>query len=707
MPLRRRKPGTIRWSLLRSFIALVLFVSLTVLVFMSLRASRTERELSENLIAAGTRQAVHALDSFIDPAREMARIGLQWMRSGRLSLDALVEGEAGQLTTAQLVRARELGTLLLPLLQVEEELSSAHIADAHGAALMVLETPTGGRIRVSNPQRWGRQTLWLTTNADGEPQDHEWQPLEYDARQRPWFRLLDDIPEGDIGWTDPYLFFTTGELGITASGAGRHDGLRYKIAWDVKLTDITHFAQRVSADLSQRSEIIVATPDWRAVALPDDPAYTSAESVRADLLKPLGELAAPVARGLMLGAADRELPATFSFESGGDTWWAGLNRYALGPHHDLVMGVLVPNGDLLQEITQQRRILLAATALALLAALVYALLLARSYSKPLEALAAQSDRIRQLDFSEHAEIEAQLVEFQALARAQSQSLRALQSLGKYVPLDVVHELVKTDQVARIGGRLERITILFTDIAGFTSIAESMAPEALAEHLADYFDCVVHELQSNGATVDKLIGDAVMAFWGAPRPMADHAQRAVEATAAARRALTAANRRWREAGKPELPTRFGLASGEVIVGNMGAQDRLAYTVIGDTVNLASRLEGLNKRYGTQVMAEQSVVDAAASAYRWRRLDRVAVVGRSEPTWVYELLDDDRADERVERYEAAWDLYARREFRQAADILEKLTARHADAPSRRLLALCRALEAEPPAPDWDAVTRPSIK
>ena len=141
--------------------------------------------------------------------------------------------------------------------------------------------------------------------------------------------------------------------------------------------------------------------------------------------------------------------------------------------------------------------------------------------------------------------------------------------------------------------------------------------------------------------------------------------------------------------------------------MGPQFLEADGALGDTVNLASRLEGLNKRYGTQVMAEQSVVDAAASAYRWRRLDRVAVVGRSEPTWVYELLDDDRADERVERYEAAWDLYARREFRQAADILETLATRHADAPSRRLLALCRALEAEPPAPDWDAVTRPSSK
>jgi adenylate cyclase len=704
---RKRKPSSIRWSLLRSFTALVLGSSLTVLVFMTIRAGETERELSENLIGAGSRQATHALDLYIDPAREAALIGDAWGRAGRLSLDRVVDGEAGEVTPGQAEAVREITMLLMPILVSEEELSSVNIATDDGAGFMLLEAAEGARIRVVDPERWGPQALWFSVGDDAVPHSPEWLETDYDPRLRPWFTLLDDIPEGNIGWTDPYVFFTTGDLGITASSTWRHEGRRHVIAWDVLLTTLSKFTQRLSSDLSPRARIVVLTPDYRLVAVPKSSEYDADAVLRRFLMKPVEELATPIATAFSRAVKDVEPPASFYFETDHDTWWAGVRRYALGPHHDLLLAVLVPDGDLLSEITQQRRVLLFATAFALLAALAYAVLLARSYSRPLEALAAQADRIRQLDFTERVEVEAQLAEFQALARAQSQSLRALQSFGKYVPLDVVHELVKTDQVARIGGRLEHLTILFTDIAGFTAIAESMTAESLAEHLADYFDCVVHELQRHDATVDKLIGDAVMAFWGAPRPMADHARRAVDATVAAQAALAAANRRWREAGRPELPTRFGLASGAVIVGNMGAPDRLAYTVIGDTVNLASRLEGLNKQYGTRVMAEQSVVDAAAPGHRWRRLDRVAVVGRSEPTWVYELLDDATADEVVEHYEAAWDLYRERAFAAAAERLEPLVTAHDDAPSRRLLALCRALAAEPPGPDWDAVTRPSSK
>ena len=704
MPRRRRKPSSIRWSLLRSFTVLILVSSLTVLVIMSIRAGETERELSEKLIGAGSRQARFALDLFIDPAREAALIGDAWGRAGRLSLDGLVDGEAGRITPEQLERVRELATLLLPILVSDTELSSVNIADETGAGFMVLQTDVGARIRIVNPDRWGALALWFTTDPEGIPHGPVWLETDHDPRLRPWFTLLEDIPEGQIGWTDPYVLFTTGDLGITASSSWRNAGRRHVVAWDVLLNALTHFTQRLSNDLSPRSTVLIMTPDQRLIGLPDDPAFATPDAIRAGFLQPLDQLGTPVMDGFARRAKGIEPPASFDFDAGHDTWWAGISRYALGPHHNLLLAVLVPNGDLLKEITQQRRILLFATALALLAALVYALLLARSYSRPLEALAAQSDRIRELDFGEHAEIEAQLVEFQVLARAQSQSLRALQSFSRYVPLDVVRELVKTDQVARIGGRLERVTILFTDIARFTAIAESMTPEALAEHLADYFDCVVHALQCHDATVDKLIGDAVMAFWGAPRPMTDHARRAVDATVAARAALAAANRRWREAGKPELPTRFGLASGEVIVGNMGAQDRLAYTVIGDTVNLASRLEGLNKLYGTGVMAEQSVVDAAGPDRRWRRLDRVAVVGRSEPTWVHELLDDSVGDDLVTAYETAWDHYSERAFAAAARLLEPLVD---DPPSRRLLALCRELEADPPGPDWDAVTRPHSK
>jgi adenylate cyclase len=446
---------------------------------------------------------------------------------------------------------------------------------------------------------------------------------------------------------------------------------------------------------------VVTTADQKVIAIPRHSAYVSKADIHAAYMQQLSELEAPQARALAAAMQGLALPASLKFDSEGDTWWAGVRAYELAPGQDLLLAVMVPDGDLLKEVAQQRVILLGATALALLAALAYSLLLARGYSRPLEALAAQSEKIRRLDFEEDEQIEARLVEFQMLADSQRQSLRALQSFSKYVPVDVVSELMKTNQVARIGGRMQSLTVMFSDIAGFTSIAETLSPEELAQLLSRYFGCVVHDLQHHGATVDKLIGDAVMAFWGAPRPMPDHCRRAALAADAARHAVAALNRELATEGRPQFPTRFGLATGPVVVGNMGAPDRLAYTVIGDTVNLASRLEGLNKRYGSTVMAEQAVVNASGDGLPWRRLDRVRVAGRSEPVWVYELMRKDNPG-LADAYRTAWDLYAEADFEQAARLLEALLEAFEDAPAKALLRRCRALAAEPPGPEWDGIT-----
>ena len=175
----------------------------------------------------------------------------------------------------------------------------------------------------------------------------------------------------------------------------------------------------------------------------------------------------------------------------------------------------MPNDDLLEGITQLRLHILAATLVTLLAALAYSFLLARSYSRPLEALAAQSRRISDLDFQTDAKIEAKLFEFKQLSEAQAQSLAALQSFSRYVPIEIVKELMAKGEVARIGGHTETLTILFTDIAGFTNISEAMSPEALTNHLAGYFQAMIDALHHHGATVDKIVGDAIVAFWGAP------------------------------------------------------------------------------------------------------------------------------------------------------------------------------------------------
>jgi adenylate cyclase len=529
-----------------------------------------------------------------------------------------------------------------------------------------------------------------------------WRDVDYDPRLRDWYKGTENAPTGSIAWTNPYIFFTTRELGITASGAWLSDGVRYVIAWDVLLNSVTAFTTRLAAELSPRSSIVVMTPDKRVIGLPRHQAYLEPDSWAASFLKPVVDLAAPETRALMASAKGMDLPASIRFDAGGFNWWAGLREYRIAPDRAFEIAVLVPDVDLLHNLHRQRIIILSATTLALLAALAFSLILARSYSRPLEELARQSRKIRALDFSPNEPVRADIRELRELANTQAQSFRALQSFSRYVPTEVVSELVKTNEVAQIGGQSREITVLFTDIAGFTAIAENATPDALAEHLAVYFEAMIDALHRHGATVDKLIGDSIMAFWGAPRRDIDHRRNAVQGVLECRRELRDLNDSWRKQGRIELPTRFGLATGTVLVGNFGAPNRLAYTVFGDTVNLASRLEGLNKLYGTDVLADERVLERTDDNQHWRRLDRVRVKGRSAPVWIYELLPEGFDPRAASEYARAWDAYANADFESALEILSSLRGNGADPVVDRLRALCVKLASSSLPIDWDPVT-----
>ena len=233
---------------------------------------------------------------------------------------------------------------------------------------------------------------------------------------------------------------------------------------------------------------------------------------------------------------------------------------------------------------------------------------------------------------------------------------------------------------------------------------------LTAQMAEYFDVMLRTLRASGATIDKLIGDAIVAFWGAPNPVPEHPVRAVEAVLACERNLAELNRRWVAAGKPPLPTRYGLTTGKVLVGNVGTASRLHYTVLGDVVNLASRLEGANKQYGTRVLAEETTVRRAGADVAWRRVDRVAVKGRKGAVNVYELLG--RASEvepevlaSARTYEEALTACHERRFDDALERLHALD--DADPAVLRLLHLCRRLRSDPPPADWDGVSHLSTK
>ncbi|MFA5111800.1 MAG: adenylate/guanylate cyclase domain-containing protein [Desulfobaccales bacterium] len=720
---RTNKAISIRFSLLRSFLVLILISSLTILMLMSIRARKTEVELSEQLISKGMVQANQELDNFFQPVQKNVLLAAAWGLGGQLNLDGVVSGAPGKLSAGQLKAATRINLLLVPLMQLFPDMSSLQVANSRGDGFLIIRLEQGRlKNRVVSRERWGTRTLWFDIDPAGRPQAPEWKDVDYEPRSRAWYVGLKDLPDLEVFWTDPYLFFTTKDLGITASVKWKNRGMEYVFAADILLAAITDFTQRDSTQLTKHSQTAIYTQDWRAVGLPRYPKFQDPEAIRRAFLLTVDEIQIPELLAAVQEARGNEAigqkikdsgQARFSYESRDETWWAGVTSYPLGKMRHLWIGILVPNNDLLEGITQLRLYLLAATLLALAAALAYAILLARSYSKPLEALAAQSRAIRDLDFRADQKIEAKLHEFKQLEEAQAQSLAALQSFAHYVPIEVVKELVRKGEVARIGGRRETLTVLFTDIAGFTKISESMPPEALTNHMAEYFQAMIDTLHQYAATVDKIVGDAIVAFWGAPTPVAEPADKAIQAGLECQAQLQALNEAWQARGLPPLPTRFGLATGPVVVGNIGARTRLAYTVLGDPVNLASRLEGLNKMYGSSILVDEATRQACVDSYEWRHLDRIIVVGKTEPTEIFEVLG--RAGTVAaqvlagcRRYEAAWDRYRSGDFQQALTALQGFESEFGpDLAVQLLRERCEAYRKSPPRDSWDGTSKMTTK
>jgi class 3 adenylate cyclase/CHASE2 domain-containing sensor protein len=275
----------------------------------------------------------------------------------------------------------------------------------------------------------------------------------------------------------------------------------------------------------------------------------------------------------------------------------------------------------------------------------------------------------------------------------------------YLAPALVDRLMENPDALKLGGEERRMTVMFTDIAGFTTISEGLkdAPEKLVELMNRYLTVLSGAIAAHDGYIDKFIGDAVMALWGAPLPSGEAEKKAVDAALEAQVRLAEFNRDvvgdYLQGGT--LGTRIGIATGQAIVGNMGSEQRLNYTVTGDMVNLASRLEGANKEYGTHFMISELTAQALGDGYVLRRLDRLIVKGKSEPVTVFEVLGrDGEADAatlaRVAAFERGLALHDQRKFKEALKIFEGQSA--ADPPSKVYAERCKLYLSEPPPAGW---------
>ena len=215
--------------------------------------------------------------------------------------------------------------------------------------------------------------------------------------------------------------------------------------------------------------------------------------------------------------------------------------------------------------------------------------------------------------------------------------RAIWSFARFVPKEIVRRVVDNSISTELGGVRQEISIVFTDVRGFTTIAESADPDVLMRQMSRYFTALTDAFLAEGGTVDKFIGDAVMVFWNAPDPQPDHVERACRAALAGRKAAEQLNTQFEAEGLPPFYTRFGIHVGEAVVGNLGSAERMNYTALGSPVNLASRLEGLNKEYGTTILVSEDVYARVRHRFQFRAIASVIAKGMTRETRVYELVE----------------------------------------------------------------------
>ncbi|MET3913857.1 adenylate cyclase [Variovorax sp. OAS795] len=535
--------------------------------------------------------------------------------------------------------ADQTAELLWTLLQQSPELDSTYVADDEGQMLMVLRYPAPAVRRISRGPSFTTET-WEFKPPSSVQDDArhryattriEARRSSYDPAQRSWY-IGARKANGPV-WTQPYVFAAAQELGVTyalpsrrtqADGASR----TLVVAGDVSLGRLSEFVRLFSSSSGQGNSALLSA-SHQVLARSDVPGV-----VRQLMPAKDGVLGALSDHLLSDGAADGPPETSFSMAYGGRRYLVQTSRI---PSTGWELVSWVPEDMLLGAL--QRAVLwgLLLAVLFLAATLLLSLRLSKLVTSPVENLSHIARRIGLLELDNLPREHSRVLEIQHLDQALDESARSLKAFSKFVPVDVINRLIAEGHALAPSGSPRRITVMFTDVEGFTSISESIPADVLVGLLTEYFNVAARVIAQHGGVIDKFIGDGIMVLWGAPADLQDAEYQACTAALQLHAEMAALNGRWRAQGLPEFRTRIGIHTGVVIAGVLGSNDRLAYTAFGDVINVASRIEGINKQLNTQTLVSEATFEALGGRLRTRRIEEDAELrGRQTRMVLYELL-----------------------------------------------------------------------
>ena len=524
--------------------------------------------------------------------------------------------------------------LMWALLAETPELDSVYVADERARMLMVLRYPQPAvrhivREAGATRERWdfklpdsegGDARLRYVTQRTDE------RHTQYNPLARRWYQQA--VGSGQPVWTAPYVFDAAHELGVTyaiplkrSTAQGEHTLV---VATDVTLGRLSDFVRQFSHSGYGGSALL--SSDGRVLARSDAP------GVPQSLAPPQGGVLEALAAQVAGRGAQRS-----------------KQTLTLDGHAYLVQSSVLPaTGWTLLSWVPENKVLGGvrgavvwgfATALGFLTLmLLLSLRMARGITRPVERLARNARRIGRLELQALPRVDSRLLEIQHLDQALAESARGLQAFMKFVPVDVVRQLMAQGHALTASGEPRELTVMFTDVRGFTHIAESVPAPQLVAQMTRYFNAASQVIMQHGGTLDKFVGDALMVLWGAPVELADAPLQACRAAQDLQRAFDALNAEWALAGLPAFETCIGIHTGPVVAGVLGADDRLTYTALGDTVNVASRIEDLNRELGTRILISDITRRALGERLPTRAIGAVPLRGRQTALEVWELLEE---------------------------------------------------------------------
>jgi adenylate cyclase len=628
MTLYRSGAIRLRPSIVVLFVAMVLPVFAAAIWVGYVSNDRMARDTADKTVERSRLETIAQTEALLNPIASLVRV------SSRLA--------AAQ---PDFYRSEKALAPMLEVLGHSANISSVYVGFADGSYRMALRVPKGLKIQNKAPPEGSQfASRVIDRRAGAKTQDHYAfldakqgtlgdlaVPAAYDPRVRPWFK--DAVEKKDLVTSNPYIYATTGLPGITIAmpfyAGGQLAGV---LAVDILLDSLSQYLK--TRPVSAHSISLIVDDDGLIVAHPDTQQALKREASGGLTRVRLSELADPLPALAFAMRAEKKRNQ-FGFTHGGEEYVAMFSPFPPEFGKAWEVAIVAPLDDFVgaSKSNNQKLLVFGLGAIALQVLLIY--FLSKRIARPLEQLAAQLAEVQNFRPPTREPVTSPVREIASLARAVDTLQSAIGAFSAFVPRELVKQLVGPGGQLALGGRSRFLTVMFTDLESFSTWAEATPAQELLTRVSAYFEVVTRAVNQESGTLDKFIGDGVMAFWGAPAELEDHSFRSCVAAVRIQQRMKELNARWAEQGLAPLQVRIGIHSDAVLVGNMGSMERMSYTVMGDGVNIAARLEGTNKEFGTRICVSHAVFREAGERLWLRRIGVVTVKGRRSDIRVYEL------------------------------------------------------------------------